>query len=140
SISLLGTPLASSASMFSGRKPRGGPSTRWKKPSPGRSVRPAPPAPEPPPSRHAAIPEWRRYRRLGISRSGITTLDALVPGFAYFAAWYLLGALAFWLIGMETRGRTIEEIDAQMSRGVAPTPRPARVAAEQTRVLSMANG
>jgi hypothetical protein len=64
----------------------------------------------------------------------------LVPGFAYFAAWYLLGALAFWLIGMETRGRTIEEIDAQMSRGVAPTPRPARVAAEQTRVLSMANG
>jgi hypothetical protein len=54
----------------------------------------------------------------------------LVPGFAYFAAWYLLGALAFWLIGLETRGRTIEEIDAQMSRGVGPDPRPARVAAE----------
>ena len=43
------------------------------------------------------------------------TLDALVPGFLYFASWYVLGALAFWLIGVETRGRTIEEIDAEMS-------------------------
>ena len=43
------------------------------------------------------------------------TLDALIPGFAYFAFWYVLGALAFWLIAMETRGRTIDEIDAQMS-------------------------
>jgi len=46
------------------------------------------------------------------------TLDALVPGFNYFAFWYVLGAVAFWLIGMETRGRTIAEIDAQMD-GVA---------------------
>jgi hypothetical protein len=52
------------------------------------------------------------------------------PASPNFAAWYLLGALAFWLIGLETRGRTIEEIDAQMSRGVGPDPRPARVAAE----------
>ena len=44
------------------------------------------------------------------------TLDALVPGFAYFAAWYVLGAVAFWLIAMETKGRTIDEIDAEMSR------------------------
>ena len=58
------------------------------------------------------------------------TLDALVPGFTYFAAWYLLGALAFWLIGMETRGRTIEEIDAQLSRGSTSEPRPVRAAAE----------
>ena len=43
------------------------------------------------------------------------TLDALVPGFAYFASWYVLGAIAFWLIGMETRGRTIEEIDAELT-------------------------
>ena len=40
------------------------------------------------------------------------TLDALIPGFNYFAFWYVLGAVAFWLIGMETRGRTIEEIDS----------------------------
>ena len=45
------------------------------------------------------------------------TLDALVPGFAYFAAWYVLGAVAFWLIAMETRGRTIDEIDAELTAG-----------------------
>ncbi|MBV9586878.1 MAG: MFS transporter [Alphaproteobacteria bacterium] len=47
------------------------------------------------------------------------TLDALIPGFLYFAAWYVLGALAFWLIGVETRGRTIDEIDAEMSAPIA---------------------
>jgi MFS transporter, putative metabolite:H+ symporter len=39
------------------------------------------------------------------------TLDALVPGFNYFAFWYVLGAAAFWWIGFETSGRTIEEIE-----------------------------
>jgi putative MFS transporter len=43
------------------------------------------------------------------------TMDALVPGFAYFAYWYLIGAFAFWFIGTETRRRTIDEIDAEMS-------------------------
>jgi putative MFS transporter len=47
------------------------------------------------------------------------TLDALIPGFNYFAFWYILGAVAFWLIGMETRGKTIDEIDAELS-GSAP--------------------
>ena len=54
------------------------------------------------------------------------TYDVLIPGFLYFAFWYVLGALAFWLIGMETRGRTIEEIDAEMSR---PAAAPATVKA-----------
>jgi MFS transporter, putative metabolite:H+ symporter len=57
------------------------------------------------------------------------TLAALVPGFAYFAFWYVLGAVAFWFIGFETRGRTIDEIDSQLSR---PSPalaaQPGRVA------------
>src|SRR5581483_7566626 len=43
------------------------------------------------------------------------TLDALVPGFLYFAYWYLIGAFAFWLIGTETRARTIDEIDREMN-------------------------
>jgi hypothetical protein len=38
--------------------------------------------------------------------------------------------LAFWLIGMETRGRTIDEIDAQMTRGAAPGTQPIRAPAE----------
>ena len=56
------------------------------------------------------------------------TLEALIPGFLYFAGWYLLGALAFWLIGMETSGRTIQEIDdhfAEQQRGRAPVRAPA---------------
>jgi MFS transporter, putative metabolite:H+ symporter len=39
------------------------------------------------------------------------TLDALIPGMNFFAFWYVLGALAIWFIGFETRGRTIGEID-----------------------------
>jgi MFS transporter, putative metabolite:H+ symporter len=54
------------------------------------------------------------------------TLDALVPGFLYFASWYALGALAFWLIGMETSGRSIEEIDAELSARTAVAPAVAR--------------
>jgi len=47
------------------------------------------------------------------------TLDALIPAFNYFAFWYVLGAAAFWFIGIETRGRSIEEIDAVLT---APAP------------------
>ncbi len=42
------------------------------------------------------------------------TLDALIPGFNYFAFWYVLGAVAFWLIAMETKGRTIDDISAEL--------------------------
>ncbi len=60
------------------------------------------------------------------------TMDALIPGFAYFAFWYVLGAVAFWLIGMETRGRTIDEIDAEMSapRRAAAAPAVGRAAGD----------
>jgi putative MFS transporter len=46
------------------------------------------------------------------------TLDALIPGMNFFAFWYVLGALAIWFIGFETRGRTIAEIDRALT---APT-------------------
>ena len=45
----------------------------------------------------------------------------MIPAFNYFAFWYVLGAVAFWFIGFETRGRTIEEIDAALT---APAHRP----------------
>jgi putative MFS transporter len=54
------------------------------------------------------------------------TLDALIPGFTYFAFWYVLGAVAFWLIGMETRGRTIDEIDADFAAAERPVAKEAR--------------
>ena len=53
------------------------------------------------------------------------TLDALIPGFNYFASWYVLGALAFWLIAIETRGRTIDDIDAELSGPAAAPAKPA---------------
>jgi putative MFS transporter len=48
------------------------------------------------------------------------TLAAIVPGFNYFAAWYLLGLIGFWLIGVETRGRTIADIESALA---APSER-----------------
>jgi MFS transporter, putative metabolite:H+ symporter len=53
------------------------------------------------------------------------TLDALIPGMNYFAFWYVVAALAIWFIGIETRGRTIEEIDSDLA---APVRVKARVA------------
>jgi len=51
------------------------------------------------------------------------TLDALVPGFLYFAFWYVLGAFAFWFIGFETSRRSIEEIERSLE---APAASPER--------------
>ncbi|HML11337.1 MAG TPA: MFS transporter [Stellaceae bacterium] len=53
------------------------------------------------------------------------TLDGLVAGFNYFAAWYVLAFLAYLLSGVETRGQTIEELDARFAR-----PKPVEVSAE----------
>src|SRR5260221_986167 len=39
-------------------------------------------------------------------------LVILGPAFAYFASWYILGLIGFWVFGFETKGRTFEEIDA----------------------------
>jgi putative MFS transporter len=52
------------------------------------------------------------------------TLAAIVPAFNYFAAWYLLAVVAFLFIGIETRGRTIEELDTALAR--RPRAAPAR--------------
>ena len=50
------------------------------------------------------------------------TLAGLVPGFNYFAAWYVLAVVAYVLIGLETKGRTIEELDAALTRPGRPEP------------------
>ena len=38
-------------------------------------------------------------------------LVMLRPAFLYFASWYVLGLIGFWVFGYEPRGRTFEEID-----------------------------
>jgi MFS transporter, putative metabolite:H+ symporter len=52
-------------------------------------------------------------------------LDALGLAFSYFAFWYVLGALAFWLIGIETKGRSFEEMDSTLGQPAAGSVRPA---------------
>jgi MFS transporter, putative metabolite:H+ symporter len=55
------------------------------------------------------------------------TLAAIVPAFNYFAAWFGLAIVAFLFIGIETRGRTIEELDAALAGPAgAPVPVPVR--------------
>src|SRR5207244_13520798 len=41
-------------------------------------------------------------------------LAMLGPAFAYFASWYVLGLIGFWVFGFEPKGRTFEEIDATL--------------------------
>jgi putative MFS transporter len=50
-------------------------------------------------------------------------LDSLGLAFVYFAAWYVLGIIAYWFIGFETKGRSFEEIDAALG---GPSPVEAR--------------
>jgi MFS transporter, putative metabolite:H+ symporter len=52
------------------------------------------------------------------------TLGALVAGYNYFAAWFVLAVIAFLFIAIETRGRTIEELDAALGGTPAPAPVP----------------
>ena len=42
-------------------------------------------------------------------------LASLGPAFVYFASWYVVGIIAFWFIGFETKGRSLEEIDGALS-------------------------
>ena len=43
------------------------------------------------------------------------TAEVIFPAFVYLAFWYALAACAFWLIAPETRGRSIEQIDSELT-------------------------
>ncbi len=47
-----------------------------------------------------------------IIKPAAPNLVMLGPAFVYFASWYILGLIGFWVFGFETKGRTFEEIDA----------------------------
>ena len=44
------------------------------------------------------------------------TPESVLPTMLYLAVWYLLSGLVFWLLAIETKGRSIEEIDAALAR------------------------
>jgi putative MFS transporter len=56
------------------------------------------------------------------------TLDAIFPALLFLAFWYGQAALVFAFLGIETKGRSIEEIGRALD---APAPAPARMAATQ---------
>ena len=57
-----------------------------------------------------------------IIKPAAPNLVMLGPAFIYFASWYVLGVVGFWVFGPETKGRTFEEMDAELG---APARAPA---------------
>jgi putative MFS transporter len=44
------------------------------------------------------------------------TVGAIIPAMYFLAFWAALAAVAFLVLGIETKGRSIEEIDAALAR------------------------
>jgi putative MFS transporter len=54
-----------------------------------------------------------------IIKPAAPNLVMLGPAFVYFACWYILGIVGFWVFGPETKGRTFEEMDDAHGRPAA---------------------
>lgn len=54
------------------------------------------------------------------------TIAAIIPSFAYLAGWFVLVSVTMFFIGMETKGRTLEQIESDLT--AAPQPIAAAVA------------
>ena len=53
------------------------------------------------------------------------SLPAIVPAFLYLAAWFAMAGIVYLVLGIETKGRSIEEIDGTLAADATPAPRPA---------------
>jgi hypothetical protein len=47
-------------------------------------------------------------------------LPAVMPAFLFLAAWYALAGIGYGLFGIETKGRSFEEIDAILDHRPLP--------------------
>jgi putative MFS transporter len=45
------------------------------------------------------------------------TIAKIVPAFLYLAVWYVLAGLAYVFVGVETKGRSLEEVATLASGG-----------------------
>jgi putative MFS transporter len=63
-----------------------------------------------------------------IIKPAAPNLKMLGPAFVYFAGWYILGIIGFWVFGPETKGRTFEEMDSAHDAPM-PASSPARAPA-----------
>jgi hypothetical protein len=67
------------------------------------------------------------------------TFDAIFPAFLFLSYWYAQAALAFMLLGIETKGRSIEEIGRMLDGGIEQNSR-GQVAGTSPRAASMVDG
>src|SRR5215469_1035502 len=58
-----------------------------------------------------------------IIKPAAPNLVMLGPAFVYFASWYILGVVGFWVFGPETKGRTFEEMDTTLAKPAAALQR-----------------
>jgi putative MFS transporter len=58
-----------------------------------------------------------------IIKPAAPNLKMLVPAFIYFASWYALGIIGFWVFGHETKGRTFDEMEEALHAAPAPARR-----------------
>jgi MFS transporter, putative metabolite:H+ symporter len=64
-----------------------------------------------------------------IIKPAAPNLKMLGPAFVYFACWYIIGIIGFWVFGPETKGRTFDEMDAELAAPTAASTVSARAPA-----------
>jgi MFS transporter, putative metabolite:H+ symporter len=53
------------------------------------------------------------------------SVAAIVPAFIYLGAWFALAGVVYYFLGIETKGRSIEDIDEALIKPAPPQPHPA---------------
>jgi MFS transporter, putative metabolite:H+ symporter len=53
------------------------------------------------------------------------SVAAIVPAFIYLGAWFALAGAVYYFLGIETKGRSIEDIDDALIKPAPPQPRAA---------------
>jgi putative MFS transporter len=54
-------------------------------------------------------------------------LPEIPLAFVYLGSWFLMAGIVYYFFGIETRGKSIEEIDRELNAGLAPVPTAAQV-------------
>ena len=47
------------------------------------------------------------------------SVEHLLPAFIYLASWFAMAGAVYFFLGIETKGRSIEEIDSELARNAA---------------------
>ena len=53
------------------------------------------------------------------------SVNMLIPAFIYLASWFAMAGIVYFFLGIETKGRSIEEIDGELAIPATQAPRAA---------------